>query len=160
MISISPIKYLDSIKRLLTFVSLSSDKKVLTFDVANGTNIRTYNGKRITVEINNNKFTGVYNCNSNGIKTLTFDSPINVSASSEIICYETFKVNEDNQTLTAQDIHELFETQPAQDINTNRIEKAGKSGLLSGFDKSKLDNLMFEFKQTEKVSLILSVFVT
>lgn len=154
MISISPIKYLDSIKRLLTFVSLSSDKKVLTFTVANGTNIRTYNGKRITVEINNSKFTGVYNCNSNGIKTLTFDSPINVSASSEIICYETFKVNEDNQTLTAQDIHELFETQPAQDINTNRIEKAGKSGLLSGFDKSKLDNLMFEFKQSEKVSLI------
>ena len=150
MISISPITYPNLIEKQLQFVSLDSSKKILTIKG----NFRTYNGKLLYVVIDNQPaIDGIYNCDSAGIKTITFASAVTVSLSSKIKIFETFEITDDNQSVTFQDIYENLNPVAAKTIDDLLISNQGKAGLLSGFDKTKLDSVLYDFKRKDKVTI-------
>ena len=150
MISISPITYPNLIEKQLQFVSLDSSKKILTIKG----NFRTYNGKLLHVVIDNQPaIDGIYNCDSAGIKTITFASAVTFSLSSKIKVFETFEITDDNQSVTFQDIYEKLNPVAAETIDDLLISNQGKAGLLSGFDKTKLDSVLYDFKRKDKVTI-------
>lgn len=151
MISISPITYPNLIEKQVQFVSLdSSSKRILTIKGK----FRTYNGKRLNVVIDNQlAIEGIYNCDSAGVQTITFTNTVSVSAASKIKIFETFEITDDNQSVTFQDIYEKLNPIAAENIDDSLISNQGKAGLISGFDKLKLDSVLYDFKRKDKVSI-------
>lgn len=149
MISISPITYPNLIEKQVQFVSLDlSSKRILTIKGK----FRTYNGKRLNVVIDNQlAIEGIYNCDSAGVQTITFTNTVSVSAASKIKIFETFEITDDNQSVTFQDIYEKLNPIAAENIDDSLISNQGKAGLISGFDKLKLDSVLYDFKRKDKV---------
>lgn len=150
MISLCPITYPNLIEKQLKFVSLDSSKRILTFEG----DIRTYNHKWLKISIDNRDYIdGSYNCDSNGVETLTFFEPVEVSASSDIKVYETFPIDADNRAVTYQDIYDSVISIAAKNIDDSLIKNNGSPGLISGFDKTKLDSVIYDFKHKELIKI-------
>lgn len=150
MFSISPITYPKLIERELTVQSIDESKKIITF---NG-DFRSFNGKVVEVKIGNQIFKGKYNRATDGIQSFTFDSPIqNITLGTKLTVTDTFVIDTDNQAITIQDIYEKIISEPAENLTESLIGNQGKSGLISGFDKKKLDSLLYDFKRLSKFTV-------
>lgn len=150
MFSISPITYPKLIERELTVQSIDESKKIITF---NG-DFRSFNGKLVDVKIGNQTFKGKYNRTTDDIQSFTFDSQIqNVTLGTKLTVTDTFSIDADNQAITIQDIYEKIISEPAEKLTDTLIGNQGKSGLLSGFDKKKLDSLIYDFKRLSKFTV-------
>lgn len=135
------------------------------------TPFRSYNGKVVTFMYDdgvtgNTLYSGTYKYNHNDTLELSHFIEIEnfptILSDTVLNVYESFKVSKDNELVTTQDIHDLFIAEVMELSGTDnqiKIDKAGKSGLISSIDNTKISRLPVIVKSTEDL-IIGGVFQT
>lgn len=146
MITLSPLEYPKLNKIVLTFVKFDKPNKILTFKG----DFRAYPGQTFPIFVNNTKFLGRFMISSDDAKHIeildTSNPDFTIKSDATIYVFETFRVTESNKTVTFQDIYSKCTPEVSKQVTPEFIKNLGVPGFLSGFDKLKLNNLLYDFK--------------
>lgn len=158
--SLKPQKYSKLSSKTLTIASVDAVNYIIRLSGDNSSFMRNYVGTKIYFIFANNLYWGKYYeeyTNFGTIKgylSITENLGIlgTIIATDTIYVYDTFKVTESNELVTFQDIVEEFVsgestfTIEAQNLVKQSIIDKSKPGLLSTFDKTKLNAQSWQVK--------------
>lgn len=153
MITLSPLEYPKLTPITLTLVKYVDTTKTLTIVG----DFQAYSGQILTVTINNTEYSGKFIQSSDGSKHIklleSLPSDFNITSADTISVLNTFKISDSNKTITFQDVYDYCNPKTSTGLSPEYIEDIGKSGLLTGFDKLKLDGLLYDFKKQKTVTI-------
>jgi len=162
---LNPIEYPKLNKFEIKVTEIVNDK--LFFDILEPISFRYYIGQKIVFDFDGTIYQGIYGYliddTTNGLKKHYLSNDTNgflweFDIDQILDIYDTFHVSEDNQAITFQDFASFFVSSAENfKLGFNSIyeyyNKNSKPGLMSPFDKSKLDNINFLIKSKHILEL-------
>lgn len=158
MIHLNPIQYPKLIRRTIFIVNISGKEIIFKFTKEQA---RIYYGKLLCIIVNNTTIFGRYHVREtiNGIEHFilsetNLSSSVSMLIGNEVEVLETFKVTDDTQATTYQDVRERLDSEQQDAVfDINKISDYGIPGLLSGIESVKVKSLTYDYKFPSEINV-------